>query len=177
GGAAVLLSAFAAQANLTTLDAYVKGNGPAVPAGNFVLTSSDSYDVGLSLYVYTYSFTLPSTYSIDTFEVNFAASAGNLSHEVGGNYLSITPAYSINDNNDIGFQYNPEKGASLTVSFDSPYAPTTGTASAQDTYDWESATHNVLVPGVPTVPDGGLTVALLGGSLLGLQMIRRKLVS
>ena len=60
------------------------------------------------------------------------------------------------------------------MSFESPLAPTTGSVGAQDTTTFPE-TYGVFVPTV--VPDGGLTVALLGGALFGLQMFRRKMVS
>jgi hypothetical protein len=60
-----------------------------------------------------------------------------------------------------------------TVSFESPIPPVLGSAGALDGTAY-AETYGVWTP---NVPDGGLTVALLGGALFGLQMFRRKMVS
>lgn len=59
----------------------------------------------------------------------------------------------------------------LTFEFTSPFAPEAGGASANDNTSYAQTSGEVLVP---TVPDGGMTAILLGGSLLGLGAVRRK---
>ena len=90
-------------------------------------------------------------------------------------------AYTTLDGNDDG------AGVTLTFSFVSPYAPTWGYASALDDYSWTDGGSSgtaggngldlgVAVPNTPaSTPDGGLTAALMGGAILGLGALRRKL--
>ena len=75
----------------------------------------------------------------------------------------------------------------ITLSYDSPYLPIYGYATSLDDYTWSDGgsagvaggnglDNGVVVPNEPPVtPDGGLTVTLLGGALLGLGALRRKL--
>jgi hypothetical protein len=48
-------------------------------------------------------------------------------------------------------------------------------SAALDNGPFTQVSGSTLVPG--GVPDGGLTVALLGGALVGLQILRRKVLS
>ncbi len=57
-----------------------------------------------------------------------------------------------------------------TYSFESPLPPSEGVVFAQDAGQFNGATP-VYVPGTP---DGGLTVALLGGAMTALALIRSK---
>jgi hypothetical protein len=58
-------------------------------------------------------------------------------------------------------------------SFESPYAPMQGVVYAQDGNIYPGASP-VYVPSAPSTPDGGLTVALLGGALAAMSFIRSK---
>ena len=74
---------------------------------------------------------------------------------------------------DVNFRWSLEQGVANTVTFQSPLRPVLGSVGALDSTAY-AETYGVWVP---NVPDGGLTVALLGGALVGLQLFRRKLVS
>jgi hypothetical protein len=75
----------------------------------------------------------------------------------------------------------PPGGTSPVLTYTSPDGPVLGTAGAQDSSPpspWGTLApggNPVPVPGI-TVPDGGLTVALLGGSLIALQAFNRRKV-
>ena len=60
-----------------------------------------------------------------------------------------------------------------SFSFESPYGPTQGVVFAQDNNIYPGASP-VYVPTPPSTPDGGLTVALLGGALAAMSFIRSK---
>lgn len=89
---------------------------------------------------------------------------------------------------DIQFWGNAEwdsdslQSGALNFWFYSPYYPISGTATAEDGAQYltpPAGSANTLVPGtVPwhddVVPDGGVTVALLGFVLVGIEGLRRK---
>jgi hypothetical protein len=75
--------------------------------------------------------------------------------------------------NGANWQFNPYTDTA-NLWFYSPVGPTIGSAAALDNGTWGPAS-GVVVPNVPSVPDGGLTLTLLGGTLLGLGALRRKL--
>ena len=127
---------------------------------------------------YTYDFTAPSTANEpDAFDVYFnTALAGTLSAFAGA-------PHNV-EAGDVQFLYagGITSGTAYSVSFDSTVAPVVGYAAAFDGGEWGGAgpggtSFGVEVPNAlpPAVPDGGLTITLLGGSLMGLQALRRKL--
>jgi hypothetical protein len=61
-----------------------------------------------------------------------------------------------------------------TYSFESPYLPVQGTTYEQDSFSFGPSAAYVPGTSLP-VPDGGLTVALLGGAMTAMTLIRRKL--
>ena len=81
-------------------------------------------------------------------------------------------------NGGVNWTFNNPGILSGEVWFYSPISPGFGGITAQDGGTWNSGSGNAPAYGivVPGVPDGGLTVALLGGALVGLQVLRRKLV-
>lgn len=74
--------------------------------------------------------------------------------------------------------YPPVGSTGFTMGFGSSDAPGLGIAEALDVDggSWGAASGNVYVPnGAASAPDGGTTMALLGGTLLGLGALRRKI--
>ena len=134
-------------------------------------------------YNYTYNLNLPAdattvgtgiadftVYLLGTVGSDFISGYSNL-----GTFTTPTPgagATSViwNSIGDVDVPLNPPTG--LTFDFNSPLPPAFSSSSAVDAGAYAQISGSVLVP---NVPDGGLTIALLGGSLLGLQAIRRKL--
>jgi hypothetical protein len=68
--------------------------------------------------------------------------------------------------------------AGVKYSFYSPLLPEMGDSFAQDLTTWSElpGANGVYVPGIQNnlVPDGGVTVALLGLALVGIEGLRRK---
>jgi hypothetical protein len=92
---------------------------------------------------------------------------------------------------DVNWTFNPVTKEE-TVFFFSPDAPGFGTASAQNGGLWGQVANSsalatdlsgagmnplslVVVPVPPTVPDSATTLSLLGGALVGLGALRRKI--
>lgn len=125
---------------------------------------------------YTYDFTAPSTANEpDAFDVYFnTASAGTLSAFNGAHNVQA---------GDIQYLFPGGTEVAESVSFDSTVAPIVGYTAAFDGGEWGTSggpggeSYGVEVPNAPppNVPDGGLTITLLGGSLMVLQALRRKL--
>jgi hypothetical protein len=143
---------------------------------------SVNWSVTLSGSTYTYSYTVvnPSSDSdyVDSYNVTFntvAPGAYIASSATGG---IIAPAVASSSITWDITQLLP--GTSTTVTYESLLPPTLGNDNASDAVPpspWAStAPGGQLVP-IPTIPDGGLTVALLGGSLVALQAVRRKFQS
>jgi hypothetical protein len=154
-----------AQANLTD----TLSTSPGFPsAANITVVSSYTDVAGL----YTYSYNLTTTANVGEFSVFFPTSAPGA--VIPGTVVGGTAAPSVLSQ-DVTWNFNPEMALSgVTVSFESFLPPSLGIAAALDSTDWGINSGPVYVP---LVPDGGLTVALLGGSLLAVQALRRKLVS
>ena len=85
----------------------------------------------------------------------------------------------VNNNGLTWVELQITNGFSQTVTFQSPYGPVPGPANASDASPpapWSSLSPNgqlVPIPQPLGAPDGGLTVALLGGSLTALGALRR----
>lgn len=163
-----------AQANLIGDTTLVNGaNTIAVDSSAVLQTSGPE----TGDYLYTYSFNDAVAKGLASYTVYFpTAGAGVLG--VGGAVADPITFDSINTA-DVNWEFNNAGiyvGGAETVWFYSPEAPQLGNNSGQDGGLWGNGTggeeYGVVVPGVP---DGGLTMALLGGSLIGLQALRRKL--
>lgn len=103
--------------------------------------------------------------------VYFDNSLGLADTAQGGIFQNITPT-------DVEWQF----GSGLSTgsfNFLSPYAPTLGYMSAHDGGLWGAVgggnQFGVVVPMAPTIPDSATTLSLLGGALVGLGALRRKI--
>jgi hypothetical protein len=167
--AAVGALSLTAKANLIDT---ITGSGSATPGSLLTITSYTPTPIGGGYDEYEYSFVVTKgTYTglltpvVGSFSVNFMTGPFDVINVTGGQSSQIQMF-------DVNWQFNPETTtATVSVSFDALGHPVEGTAQAQDSTSY-AATGYVWVPGVP---DGGLTVALLGGSLVALQAFRRKL--
>jgi hypothetical protein len=157
-----------AQANLIateTVNTTAIGGGPQISIQSTVTTEG-------SLYEYTYVVTSAavSEPDLDSFTVKGGNTAsitditgtGIFSGVVNGNHVSWTTPGGADV---IGTE---------TFTFDSPYLPVQGTSFEQDTFNFGPSA--ALVPGA-RIPDGGLTVALLGGAMTAMTLIRRRVAS
>jgi hypothetical protein len=167
------------QAQATLIDQDTVTLTASVGGAHFSLTTTVTQATPTSEYLYDYSFNSGSIL-IGAFSVN----------GVGQNGFYVTGVNTILSAN-AGFTYNstyltdgfvtwsgPTTTGSEDFSFLSPYAPIVGNAFAQDGHQYLTApagSGNSYVPNPPSVPDGGLTIALMGGSLLALAGLRRKL--
>ncbi len=158
-----------ANANLLpapqTYNATMTAISGAAIGDTFKLDSE--YTVSGGVYTYYYEFTGadPAFNGINELSVNFSVLATAPNSVTGGTSSTMAT-------DDVSWNFSPAATSSGTwaLSFQSPDGPTLGSASAEDGGTWTGS--GVVVPGVP---DGGLTLSLLGGSLMGLQALRRKL--
>jgi len=174
---------FVQQAEATLIATDVATLSASVGSGSFVLTTTVTQATPTSEYLYNYAFNTGSII-VGAFTVN---GVGQNGFDVTGvnTILSLNPGFSHNSTflTDGFIAWN----GALTrgpedFSFLSPYAPIAGNAFAQDGKQYLTApagSANSLVPNPPapspSVPDGGLTIALMGGSLVALAGLRRKL--
>jgi hypothetical protein len=105
---------------------------------------------------------------VDLTELSILGTTPGISSPLGGTSVNITPGV-------VTWTF----GATETISgfeFFSPYAPTLGDAEGvgADGQSW-GPDYGIVVPDPPSVPDGGLTISLLSGALLGLGSLRRKI--
>jgi hypothetical protein len=165
----VALAATVAQANPTS-DVGVISFGSA----NITVYSTVT-QVG-SLYQYAYWLQAsPTSTGLDAFSIYaansltgspanilFGVNPANWNGVINGSHVDFDTAPGIGDlpvNND-------------TFIFTSPLPPVVGTAAGLDDGAYVETSGSVLVP---NIPDGGLTISLLGGTLLGLGALRRKI--
>jgi hypothetical protein len=174
--AGVALAASVAQANPNLGQTYTQLliGGSSAPTTDFSVKSVVTEPL-LGLYDYVY--TLPSTSPmLDSFSIDMGATAGLGIFNVGSS--SALFFGNINGFN-VSWTTLPQgtdrPTASVVFSFDSTVPPTWGYAAANDHGSWTGIADadSLVVPGA--VPDGGLTMSLLGGTLLGLGALRRKL--
>ena len=154
------------------------GDATLVNGGTSFVVDSTALSLGGGNWSYTYDFTAPTTANpIDAFDVYFnTASAGTLSAFNGAHNVQAGDIQYL-------FPGGTTAGTAYTVSFDSTVAPIVGYSAAFDGGEWGTSggpggeSYGVEVPNAPppNVPDGGLTITLLGGSLMVLQALRRKL--
>lgn len=148
--------------------------GAVNPSDTINVTSTANFDSVNNVWDYMYMLTLSTASGIDAFAVD-SPSWDNLTLAnivAGGATSPFTFVGVISDN--VSWSSSSLSGATegLKFTFTSPDAPTQGLAFAQDDDFYSNAGGQVFVP---NVPDGGTTMALLGCSLMGLQVLRRKL--
>jgi len=170
------------QAQATIIDTDTVVLTASVGTAHFDLTTTVSQATPTSEYLYTYSFNSGSLI-IGAFTVNGVGQNGF--YVTGVNtILSANPTFSYNatylTDGFVTWSGGPNTAVGQeSFSFLSPYAPIVGNAFAQDGHQYLTApagSGNSYVPAPPpSIPDGGLTIALMGGSLLALAGLRRKL--
>ena len=178
--AALLVAGFLCQtanANLLGIeeDATLTDQGPGMYTGHSFVVGSEALAPGAvgnpsaTQYFYEYWFgqsglTAPPV-AIASLSVYF---------NTGGTANTASSSGAINST-DVNWTFNPNLTSKL-VDFLSPDAPGLGYISAQDGGLWGGVPNGdawgVVVPGVP---DGGMTMSMLGGALVGLGAIRRKI--
>jgi len=158
------------QANLVldeSTSVTLKNNGVGAPSFTLTTVVDSGGPDGDYLYTYSLTGTVP---LIGAFTVNGVGQNGF--NTTGLNTFTETAGSLVNS---IGFvSWTVGVSGPETFSFLSPYAPTAGNAFAQDGHQYftaPSGSANSLVP----IPDGGVTVALLGGAMTAMAFIRRKL--
>jgi hypothetical protein len=121
---------------------------------------------------YTYSYSVSNPLGdndvVESFEVN--ANRALVFNQVGGLAGSRIDAGGVTWDITTLTAGNTASG----FSYQSFYGPHAGTDDANDSVTWNSNVAGGTPTEVPNVPDGGLTVALLGGSLIALQAFNRK---
>jgi hypothetical protein len=175
-----ILAAVAAIGLCSTANAIVYPNDTVTLPGtglgsaySLQVVSSVSFAAGE--YTYTYAVSpLAAGSQYEAFDVYFPTAGMGVFNNIwvsgGAGYVGSSISASHVDWSWAGTL----QSGTDTVSFESPIGPTTGSAGGLDGTAY-AETFGVYVPG--GVPDGGLTIALLGGALFGLQMFRRKMVS
>jgi hypothetical protein len=165
--------AITAAAILATSAAQAVTDTGVITGGSSAITVDSTATFSGGLWTYTYDLVLVGTQS----------SSGLLSFTVHDPYAGSLAGATVTGNPGT---FTGGVGATEVVwndsdlvdyilggySFTSPYAPATGTASGNDNTGYTETSGSVLVP---NTPDGGLTASLLGGALLGLGVIRRKI--
>ena len=168
-----------AQANIILGNTYTSILASSSLAGQDITITWDVTLLGPNDYLYEYKVhNTPETITtVDIYNVGFDTTAPGAF--IGGTQIGGTAQINGGVN---GLTWDlaavPVGGSSLFLSFESMLPPVLGNADASD--------HNIpapwgSVPGgqpvaVPGIPDGGLTVALLGGSLIALRGVYRKKV-
>jgi hypothetical protein len=150
------------------------GFGGSTPA-NFGITSEavDTHTTSGGLEVYEYEYTLPNLTSdpLSVFDVRFDSLIAGL---VGVNGTANDGGFIAGTKFSMDW-ITPGPGI-VTLDFLSTATPIIGQADAQDSGQWQDqdvVVPNAPIPPPPSTPDGGLTITLLGGSLMGLQALRR----
>lgn len=175
-GMALVASVAHANADLTEDIFVTVGTG----AGSEIAV--DSSVTGTGPYTYTYSLSqVALDGGIDAFSV-YSLGAPFTSLSISGITSSSTDFAGIVNGGHVDWSSgsNGDQQVPLSFSYTSPYAPTYGYTGAADGGTYAptaplTTANEVWVPQIPAVPDGGLTISLLGGTLLGLGALRRKL--
>jgi hypothetical protein len=194
--AGMALVATAAQANPSTPIGGTPYNSLEQTIGtapSFYVTSeayAPNTGINTSLTLWEYIYITPATgtggYGAGAGIANFAVNLGNITGVTGENAPASWQTGVLNASSEnITWNSNGgDQSAQVTFTFLSPYSPVWGYATANDngpfsdigTFHSPTLTDSgVVVPNAPAVPDGGLTLALLGVSLVGIQALRRKM--
>jgi len=182
-----ILAAVAALALCSTAKAItypISETDTLMGSGGYNVTVVSTVNLSGSLYTYSYQATASGTAGGDYtgFTVYFNTTLASLASITPGN-TSGPPSITVNTSTiDINWNYGGTGAAQTgpdTYSFTSTFPPGQGFGGAADTtsYGGNFGANQSGRVYVPNVPDGGLTVALLGGALVGLQMLRRKLAA
>jgi hypothetical protein len=159
--AGVALTTSVAHANMEVLE-----NGGTGLTIDVTSTVSGSY-------LYTYEVD-PGTYTggINDFTVNVPNA--NLAEITGENAPAGFNAGVVQGNDEVNWigLSSTDISTPLIFTFTSPLPPMPSFAGAQDDGSYTPISGSVLAP---TVADGGMTMSLLGGALVGLGALRRKL--
>ena len=180
--AGATLASSVAQANVyteinsDTLVDTLTGNNTLGMPHTFTVTStvfSDGVagDPAEYEYKYTVSATAP---SVDQFSVEGIIHSFELGIQNPAGFTGVLTGTEVNWNTPTTVPATETSLDNLVFTLTSPYGPESGNAGAQDSATWSDiGSVGVNVPG--NLPDGGLTMTLLGGTLLGLGALRRKL--
>ena len=164
--AGTALATSVAQANTDT--AILSGTGSSILVTSTVTDSPTGWH-----YVYVLTAISPGTIYIDSYATDgIYNQTGLFTSTPFGWTASKQPL--VNNVSWILPSFDLTLYGKLSLTFDlkSPFPPVPGSAGANDGTGYVQTSGVVPVPGVT---DGGLTVSLLGGGLLGLAALRRKL--
>ncbi len=158
---------FSAQAiTYSPLTVTITGVGGTSPGAILDITSTVATITGG--YDYSYAVTVPSIpagVTLGSVSVYFDTGLATVSTITGGTGFDLNPG-------NVEWLFSPETPAgTYTLSFDSPDAPGYGQVGGYDTTSWPN-TGGVYVP---NVPDGGLTLAMVGCVFMGIAGIRSRL--
>ncbi|HUD46431.1 MAG TPA: hypothetical protein VMR33_06355 [Candidatus Baltobacteraceae bacterium] len=163
-----------AQANLIG-DTTLHNGGNTIVVDSSAVLQTSGPETGD--YLYTYSFNDAIAAGLASYTVYFPTATAGVFGVAGATTDPIT--FDSINNGDVNWEFNnagPYTGGAESVWFYSPLAPALGDTSGQDGGLWGNGTGAVQFGVVvPNVPDGGMTMTLLGGSLMVLQALRRKL--
>jgi hypothetical protein len=138
-----------------------------IPGGNLTVDWSVT-SVGVGDYLYSYTVPPPAG-GLSAYTVLFDDKPGIVFDVLGGTANNQVLGVGVN------WTFNPVSTNSQTVSFESMLPPVLGNDQAQDGSVYTSVLLGGTPAPVPGVPDGGLTVTLLGFALVGVEGLRRKL--
>jgi hypothetical protein len=153
----------------------------------FVLRSSEM-QVGPNDYFYQYDFGVSTdpakpgpnvplsglTVLFDTLDTTPTGASGVNVHT--GNNASIQTTTSVTGEINWSFNTTLDNGSTEEImSFTSPDGPGLGQAAALNGGSWLETSGTVVVPVPPSVPDTATTLSLLGGAIVGLGALRRKI--
>jgi hypothetical protein len=176
-GLTVNLTANAALLPLTDYNATLVNGANSFTLTSYYYTLTSGPYSGDYAYVYQFS---GAPDALSALSVYFSTAGTYVAGSLSASGLTAPGALSATGANssDVYWQFSPNTtGATLT--FASTLPAILGDASAQDGGLWGNGTggtaYGVVIPDPPTVPDGSLTMTLLGGTLVGLGALRRKL--
>lgn len=154
----------------TSTEVGVAGSGlGATTPASFNISSEAVTTATTGVYEYEYNIPNLTSDPLSVFDVRMLISAAgivNIGNSSGSTSTELQWTY--NNTTSTG----PLLPTGATLWFDSTLLPVFGQADAQDNGQWQD--QSVVVPNIPNVPDGSLTMALLGGAFVGMQGLRRK---
>ena len=162
-------------AHATVIDSETETLQGTGPGDTILVTSTVSTTTGG--YTYDYSLSVPAGGSTETGVDAYTVYSWSSLAGLGIADLNATSPFSggVNTTHVSWSDGLVDEPLTLDFNFFSPDAPTQGYSAALDDATYNATAGAVYVPTLPAVPDGGLTMTLLGGSLLGLGALRRKL--
>lgn len=170
------LSCVTARAGLTPVTDYaatITAIAGVDTGDTFTLNSNFTPTTGGYIYQYWFS---GSPAALNSISVYFTTSVGLPSSINSAGLTPSTDTFTTGiAADDVNWNFSPGATGAADLSFFSAAAPELGTAGAIDGGTWFGS--GVVVPTTPynSVPDGGMTISLMGGALLGLGGLRRKL--